>query len=176
MLVFYKVGIVYKVVQTESFIRKFDFLDHSICFLGRYLYLRTRSSPLFTSPLQFPCVHLRKDPSFWKGHQLESSVAGACTRDPVWLKQKGGLGLIELSGPGVSDWKGTSVLGRLVSLHLSPLLPPRVCFILSPRWWHDGARQHQASILPSSRSVAPHCDLSDCSAVDGELRLWSLIH
>ena len=124
MLVFYKVDILYKVVQTDSFIRKFHFWDHIICFLGLHLYLWTRSSPLFTSPLQFPWVNLRKDPSFWKGHRLESSVAGACTQDPDWLKQKGGLGLIELSGPGVSDWNGTCVLGRLVSRHLSPLPSP----------------------------------------------------
>lgn len=177
MLVFYKVYILYKVVQTDSFIRKFDFLDHSICLLGRHLYLWTRSSPLFASPLQFPRVHLRKDPPFWKGHQLGSSVAGARTQDPGWLKQKGGLGLTELSGPGISDWNGTSVLGRLVSLHLSPLLPS-MCASSSAL---GGGEMVPDSIrLPSFQVhvLLPltDCDLSDRAAVDGELRLWSLIH
>ena len=177
MLVFYKVDILYKVVQTDSFIRKFHFWDHSICFLGLHLYLWTRSSPLFTSPLQFPWVNLRKDPSFWKGHRLESSVAGTCTQDPDRLKQRRRFGAHWTFRPR-RQW---------LEWHLCPWAPgfspslasalPDVCFMLSSRWWRDGARQHQASILPSSCSVAPHwLWLSDCAAVDEELWLWSLIH
>ena len=146
------------------------------------------SSLMFMDPF-FPLVHIFPLISLcWyleRSFFLEETwVRILCGRrlhlQPGWLKLK-----VDWLGPGAhwtfmprrpwQEW-------RLYPwrLGLSPSLTTALshgCFILSSRCWQDGSQQHQVSVLPSSCFLARcRLQLNDCTAMDGELRLWFLIH
>ena len=173
VLIFYKVGIWYKVVDTTCFVGTFHFVGHSVCFPTHRLSLWTHSSHLIISPLLFPCADLQKERKDSKSNCL---LQEAADRPQTHWSEPQSWGLVELDSPGVRD--GSDSCPWAPGFFPSPASTlPRVCFPVSARWWQEGSQQHQALVLPRSRFLAPHWRWwKDRAAVNEKLKLWSLVH